>query len=69
MRMAHADFIEQLGDTGAVATALGQKDSAVSMWKRRGVPWRWRTTLADVAAAKGVAVPDGFLSPDQADFE
>jgi hypothetical protein len=63
--MAHSKLIKDLGDTGVVAAALGQQDSAVSMWKRRGVPWRWRPALAQMAEAGGVDLPDGFLDPAQ----
>lgn len=63
--MAHSKLIVELGGTGAVASALGQQDSAVSMWKRRGVPWRWRPAVAELAEAKGVELPEGFLEQAQ----
>lgn len=61
--MSQPDFIEQLGGTGAVATELRQNDSTVSMWRVRGIPWRWRPTIAELAKRRGVDVPSGFLEP------
>jgi hypothetical protein len=61
MAMQHAAFIKQLGDTGVVADALGQKHSTVSMWKKREVPWRWRGAVARLAQNAEVAVPENFL--------
>lgn len=62
----HAAFIKLLGDTGSVAAELGLKESAVSMWKRRGVSWRYRPAVAELAEAKRVSIPEGFLDPAQA---
>ena len=59
-------LIDDLGGTGSVATELGQKDSTVSMWKTRGIPWRWRPTVAALAKRKGIEIPSDFLSPKAA---
>lgn len=59
--MGHDAFIEKLGDTGAVASITGQKDSTVSNWKARSIPWRFRPQLAEIAKQRGVDVPEGFL--------
>lgn len=56
-------IIDKLGGTKAVATELTQNDSTISMWRQRGVPWRWRQSIAAMAARKDVALPEGFLSP------
>lgn len=64
--MSHAQFIEDLGDTGAVATELGIGDSVVSMWKQRGISWRWRPAVATLAERRGVTLPAGFLDPTRA---
>jgi hypothetical protein len=43
------EIIDALGDTGAVATALGTKPSTVSSWRVRGIPpGRW-VAIAELA--------------------
>lgn len=64
--MQHAAFIESLGDTGAVAAKLGQRDSTISNWKQRSIPWRWRMAIAEIAKKEGVDMPEGFLDPASA---
>lgn len=59
--MTHSELIVALGDTGAVAAELGATDSAVSNWKVRGIPWRWRPKMATMAKRKRVALPENFL--------
>lgn len=61
--MTHAEIIVALGDTGAVAGALGRKESAVSNWKERGIPWKWKPAVARIAKERGVTLPADFLVP------
>jgi len=65
--MAHSDIIDKLGGTGALAATLGIKDSAVSMWRSedRGIPWRWRPRIAQLAKQRKVELPPTFLDPAQ----
>ena len=58
--MEQPNLIDQLGGTRSVADALQQKQSTVSMWKARAVPWRWRAAVQQLAEEKGVAVPADF---------
>lgn len=58
----HASLIVALGDTAAVAEALGLRDNRISNWKQRGVPWRFRPKLAALAKRKRIALPEGFLA-------
>ncbi len=62
----HSTFIRALGDTAAVAKLTGEHLSTVSNWKERGIPWRWRPTIAQAARRKKVALPDDFLEPERA---
>jgi hypothetical protein len=59
--MTHAEIIASLGDTKAVATRLGCKESAVSNWKDRGIPWRWRPEIARWAKEERLLLPADFL--------
>ena len=59
------ELIEQIGGIALVADKLGQSRQAVHNWCRRGIPWRWRYTIAQMAKAKKVALPDGFLNPEE----
>jgi len=66
----HADFIDQLGGSRAMAKALGIKNAdAVSNWRSRGVPWAWRPTVAALARAKKISLPAGFLAPPSVESE
>jgi hypothetical protein len=61
--MTQSEIIDALGGTGAVADATGCKQSAVSMWRHNGIPWKRRPTLARLAKEKRVALPADFLVP------
>jgi hypothetical protein len=54
-------LIDCLGGCGKVAKALSRSPATVSNWKQRGVPWKYRNTMAVMALAQGVSVPQGFL--------
>lgn len=64
------DFINALGGNTAVANYLTSKQNRIKpyrsntiyFWKkRRGIPWRHRRDLAELAAILHVALPPGFL--------
>lgn len=57
------EFIYALGGLNIVSEALGLKASAVGNWHKRGIPWRWRLAVAELAAARGVEVPADLLTP------
>lgn len=57
-------IIDRLGGSKAVAEALHQKQNTISMWRIRGVPWRFRPALAALARRQGVSLPRNFLDPD-----
>ncbi len=61
--MAHAQLIEALGGTGRVAGELNLSLSRVSNWKERGIPWKWRYAVAELAKKKCVRLPAGFFEP------
>jgi hypothetical protein len=46
-------IIDALGGTGEVAKALARSDSAVSCWRRRGIPGSHWAGLAEMAATRG----------------
>jgi len=59
-------LIDALGGSAAVAKALGVSLSAVSNWRSRPIPWRWRPALAALARREGVELPDDFLTANPA---
>lgn len=67
MPQGHAEFIDALGGRpeicGQILRKTGKRirPEAVSNWKMRGVPWRWRNLLKDMAEERGVDVPPDFL--------
>lgn len=56
------ELIAALGGVTTVAEALELKVSRVSNWGLRGVPWRYRPAIADLAKAKRVKLPPDFLA-------
>ena len=60
------ELIDALGGTSAVARSTGQSGNTVSNWKERGVPWKWRPLLAQLAERQNVPVPEDFLDPTAA---
>jgi DNA-binding transcriptional regulator YdaS (Cro superfamily) len=59
------ELIKELGGAKVVADALNISPGSVANWclADRSIPWRWRFALADVAKARGVVLPHGFLAP------
>lgn len=61
------NLIDALGGDAAVAAALGIRNyRVVKNWKERGIPWRWRPTIAKLAKRAKVTLPPDFLEPDAA---
>lgn len=65
---AHVKLIDDLGGPRVVARELSARlhleeftGNAVSNWKRRGIPWRFRGPLVVLAQELDVAVPDNFF--------
>jgi hypothetical protein len=57
-------LIDQLGGSGRVAELLRIEHSETVMnWRRRGIPWRWRPSIAHLAVDAGIDLPSGFLDP------
>lgn len=62
-----AKLIDDLGGPLAVSEMVrartGHKNTpqAISMWKRRGIPYRYRAALMIEAQERGIGVPAGFL--------
>lgn len=60
----HADFLTAMGGPSKVAALLQIKNpNAVTNWRIRGVPLRYRNRLAKHARALKVPLPDKFLEP------
>jgi len=60
--MIHSDFITALGGTAKVARAMEVKSQLVSLWKKRGIPWRYRMRFVDYANRINVEIPKGFFN-------
>lgn len=66
---AQIKLIDDLGGPTAVARLINERlaleaplrPQAASMWKRRGIPYRYRAALAIEAQARKLRVPHGFL--------
>lgn len=63
----HNELIKALGGSGKVSKAIGLNQSTVSMWRERGIAWRYRPLIADMARKAKVKLPDGFLDPGLSD--
>jgi hypothetical protein len=57
------DLIKALGGTTAVARALGEKPGVVNNWNERGIPWKWRPAVAELARKNKIELPEGFNPP------
>lgn len=54
------DLLEALGGVEDVARALKRKPRTIKEWLYRGVPWKDRALVEDLAAAQGVKLPADF---------
>lgn len=61
--MSDATIIQALGGPAEISRQIGVPLTTVDSWKRSDrIPhWR-RPALAELALAKGLALPDGFVS-------
>ena len=50
-----SDMIARLGGNVALASALGESPKAVSHWRKRGIPARYWSDVAALAASKSLA--------------
>lgn len=74
---AQSRLIDNLGGPTAVSKAINTRleldppitPQAVSMWKVRGIPYRYRACLTIVARDKSLRVPDGFLGEQAPDAD
>lgn len=58
--------IDSFGGTGATARIFGVRPSAVSNWRKSGqFPARLHYRISREAAARGIALPEGFFEPRQ----
>ena len=57
------EIIDVLGGTTKLAKKLNVSKTNVSMWRIRGIPWRWRPTIAKMAKARKIKLPKDFLDP------
>lgn len=53
-------LIDDLGGNVALSAALALTPNAVSNWRKRGIPWKVRPTIARMAAERGVPLPENF---------
>ena len=62
----HAAIIAELGGSKSLSEELGQSRQNINNWKKRGIPWRWRPRIADlaVAAGKQSSLPDNFFKSE-----
>lgn len=68
---AQSELIDALGGPTAVAEVVSKRiglaeeeslcSQAVSMWRKRGIPYRYRAPLAIEARERSIDVPAGFL--------
>lgn len=52
------EVIAELGT--AVLRQSGYNDNILKQWRRRGIAWKERTKVRDIALAKGVGIPADF---------
>lgn len=58
--MTDSDIINKLGGVANLARRLSVSPSTAGNWPSRGIPWRHRTTVAEMAVVAGIAIPADF---------
>jgi uncharacterized protein YjcR len=53
-------FLDQLGGNKVIAEALAVAPNVVANWKERGIPWKRRHVIAQIAAKRRVPLPENF---------
>lgn len=63
MPLTDRQIIADLGGHEALAEATGYRAATVKQWKlsKRGIPWKDRAKVAEIAKAKRVKLPADFL--------
>jgi hypothetical protein len=57
--LSDRDILEAIGDEALIAAAI--TPHCVKQWRYRGIPWRYRSTVAKLAAKKRVKLPPNFI--------
>ncbi len=65
----HAAQIDKLGGPAKVRSLLAAKGhavqrAAIQMWRKKGIPWKFRNVFALLLVESGLAVPGGFTQPE-----
>lgn len=55
-----SELIDMLGGNAVVASLSESSVSAVGNWRKRGVPWRARNSIARIANFRNVNLPEGY---------
>lgn len=58
--MAKEHLLDKLGGNKAVAEAFGLAPNVVANWKERGIPWKRKHLIAQLAAKSKVPLPADF---------
>lgn len=58
--MTDAEILKTLGGPSRVAHAIGAQKKAAHNWPTRGIPWKWRPHIAELAERAGVSLPADF---------
>lgn len=60
--MNDAETIVALGGVTKLAVALDKPPSTIANWKERGIPWRMRPVIKEMARRKRVTLRSTFLT-------
>ena len=58
-----SDLIDAFGGTQRLADEIRLNRSTVANWRKRGIPWRYRPTIAALATQRRIDLPRDFLHP------
>ena len=56
------EIIKAFGGSGPLSRELKLPIGTVSIWRIRGIPWKWRPIIADMAKARKIKLPKDFLN-------
>lgn len=60
----HETLIDELGGTRVVAEYCGVALNVASNWRERGISWKYRPKVAELAASLKVKLPREFFDPE-----
>jgi len=60
--MTDEEVIVALGDVTRLAVSLDTTKSTVANWKERGIPWRFRPYVKEIARRRRIKLPSDFLT-------